>query len=126
MDEEEEDNAEAPPATSPAAASKPDKLSLVKKAAPVSATKKATLLPKTKASGVKKAPAAATIAAAAPEGPLVKRAKNAYFIFNEENRAKVKGRCYIIKCFVCLHKYTIGPLLIFLRQFFLYRRKPWS
>ncbi|KAL4523180.1 hypothetical protein Ndes2526A_g07882 [Nannochloris sp. 'desiccata'] len=87
--EEEEDNADASPSTSPAAASKPIKPSLVKKVAPVAATKKAPLLPKTKAPAVKKAPAATTTVAA-PEGPLVKRAKNAYFIFNEENRAQVK------------------------------------
>ncbi|KAH7617383.1 hypothetical protein Ndes2526B_g07985 [Nannochloris sp. 'desiccata'] len=87
--EEEEDNADASPSTSPAAASKPIKPSLVKKVVPVAATKKAPLLPKTKAPAVKKAPAATTTVAA-PEGPLVKRAKNAYFIFNEENRAQVK------------------------------------
>jgi hypothetical protein len=90
---QEEDNDDGSPSAAPAPASKPAKASLVKKAAPAAtAAKKAPLLPKSKAPPAKKAPTAAP-AAAAPEGPVVKRSKNAYFIFTEENRAKLKGTC---------------------------------
>ncbi len=81
---EEEDNADAAPSAKPDPDSKAPKPSLVKKAAPkapaATTTKKAPLLPKKKA-----------LAAAAPEGPVVKRSKNAYFFFLDENRSKIKG-----------------------------------
>jgi hypothetical protein len=86
---EEEDNADAAPSAKPDPASKAPKSSLVKKAAPKAAaatTKKAPLLPKNKAPVAKKA-----LAAAAPEGPVVKRNKNAYFFFLDKNRSKIKG-----------------------------------